>query len=221
MGFQELLIWWADPSAASLYGVEHLSADDAIRAPAIRSGKALRDWQVSRALLHHVRVAQPGPGATSLSHSGGHALLATAPPGWKVGVDLEATRPRNVDGLGEWVCSPAERDLLAALPEDARLLRFYQLWTLKEAFIKAAGLDFPADMASVGVNPTQAGLALRPPAGRWGACSYRAGAGWMASVVWQAPDASARDTAEPAWRSAAGCALPGVELVGQWRADSA
>ncbi len=221
MGVQELLIWWADPSAASLYGVEHLSADDAIRAPAIRSGKAQRDWQVSRALLHHVRVAQPKHGATSLSHSGGHALLAAAPAGWKIGVDLEAIRPRNVDGLGEWVCSQAERDLLATLPEDARLFRFYQLWTLKEAFIKAAGLDFPADMASVGVNPSPSGLALRPPVGRWGACSYRAGAGWMASVVWQASDASACDTMEPAWRGAAGCALPEVELVGHWRADSA
>ncbi|AVJ27413.1 4'-phosphopantetheinyl transferase family protein [Achromobacter spanius] len=221
MGVQELLIWWADPSAASLYGVEHLSADDTIRARAIRSGKALRDWQVSRALLHHVRGAQPEPGATSLSHSGGHALLATAPPGWKVGADLEATRPRNVDGLAQWVCSQAERDLLATLPEDARLLRFYQLWTLKEAFIKAAGLEFPADMASVGLNPMSTGLALRPPAGRWAACSYRAGAGWMASVVWQAPDASACDMMKPAWRGAAGCALPGVESFGQWRTDTA
>jgi len=221
VGVQELLIWWADPSAASLYGVEHLSADDALRAPAIRSGKAQRDWQVSRALLQHGRAARPGPGATSLSHSSGHALLATAPPGWKVGVDLEATRPRNVDGLAQWVCSRAERDLLASLPEEARLLRFYQLWTLKEAFIKAAGLDFPADMASVGLNPMSTGLALRPPAGRWSACSYRAGAGWMASVVWQAPDASARGPMEPAWHGAAGCALPEVELAGQWRTDSA
>lgn len=221
MGVQELLIWWADQSAASLYGVADLSAEDAIRAPAIRSGKALRDWQVSRALLHHVRGARPGPGATSLSHSGGHAVLATAPPGWKVGVDLEAIRPRNVDALAQWVCSQAERDRLAALPEDVRLLRFYQLWTLKEAFIKAAGLDFPADMASVGLNATPSGLALRSPPGAWGACSYRAGAHWMASVVWQAPDVASDDGREPAWIGAAGCALPVVETLGRWRTDTA
>lgn len=220
MGVQELLIWWADPSAASLYGVEHLSADDALRAPAIRSGKALRDWQVSRALLHHVRVARPEPGATSLSHSGGHALLATAPPGWKVGIDLEAILPRGVEGLAQWVCSQAERDMLAALPEDARLLRFYQLWTLKEAFIKAAGLDFPADMASVGLQASPSGLALRSPRGSWGACSYRAGANWAASVVWQTPDGSAVDGLEPAWIGAAGCALPRLEVLGRWRTET-
>lgn len=221
MGIQELLIWWADPSAASSYGVEHLSADDAVRAPAIRSGKAQRDWKVSRALLHHARSARPDPGAASLSHSGGHALLATAPPGWKVGVDLEAIRPRNVDGLAQWVCSPAERDHLAALPEDARLLCFYQLWTLKEAFIKAAGLDFPADMASVGLDPMRPGRSLRSPPGNWRACSYRAGDGWMASVVWQAPEPSARDAPEPGWAGGAGCPLPEWEMIGQWRTPSA
>lgn len=220
MDIQELLIWWADQSAASSYRPEQLSAEDAARAAAIRSAKALRDWKASRALLHDVRSRQPDSRTASLSHSHGHAIVATAPPGWKVGADLEAILPRDVQGLAQWVCSPDERELLARLPDDARLFRFYQLWTLKEAFIKAAGLDFPADMASVGLGPTPSGWALRPPSGRWGACSYRLGAGWMASVVWQAPEGSICRTVEPVWTGAAGCPLPAVLIQGRWQADT-
>lgn len=220
MDIQELLIWWADQSAASLYSPEQLSAEDAARVAAIRSSKALRDWKASRALLHDVRSRQPDSRPASLSHSNGHAIVATAPAGWKVGADLEAISPRDEQGLARWVCSAAERDLLAGLPDEARLLRFYQLWTLKEAFIKAAGLDFPADMASVGLCPAPSGLALRPPPGRWRACSYRVGAGWMASVVWQAPEGSAWDLAQPAWTGAAGCQLPAVLIQGSWPPDT-
>ena len=220
MDIQELLIWWADQSAALSYRPEQLSVEDAARAAAIRSAKALRDWKASRALLHDVRSRQPDSRLVSLSHSNGHAIVATAPAGWKIGADLEAISPRDVQGLAHWVCSAAERDLLAGLPDEARLLRFYQLWTLKEAFIKAAGLDFPADMASVGLRPARPGLALNPPSGRWRACSYRVGAGWMASVVWQPSKGSAGDLAQPVWTGAAGCQLPDVLIQGSWQADT-
>lgn len=220
MDIQELLIWWADQSAALSYRPEQLSVEDAARAAAIRSAKALRDWKASRALLHDVRSRQPDSRLVSLSHSNGHAIVATAPAGWKIGADLEAISPRDVQGLAHWVCSAAERDLLVGLPDEARLLRFYQLWTLKEAFIKAAGLDFPADMASVGLRPAPPGLALNPPPGRWRACSYRVGAAWMASVVWQPSEGSAGDLAQPVWTGAAGCQLPDVLIQGSWQADT-
>ncbi|SIT33014.1 4'-phosphopantetheinyl transferase superfamily protein [Achromobacter sp. MFA1 R4] len=220
MGVQELLIWWADQSAASQYRVEHLSADDVRRAAAIRSGKALQDWKVSRAVLQHLRRARPVPGATSLSHSGGHAVCATAPPGWKIGIDLEAIRPRNVDGLAQWVCSPDEREALADLQGEARLQHFYRLWTLKEAFIKGAGLDFPADMACVGLSESPESPLLRAPGGAWQACSYRIGSDWVASVVWQAPQDRAADAVAPQWICLPACALPPPAPFGRWRSDS-
>lgn len=141
----------------------------------------------------------------------------SAPSGWKVGIDLEAIRPRDVDALAGWVCCAAEREALAMLEPDARQLHFYRLWTLKEAFIKAAGLDFPADMASVGLAPAHEGMALRAPAGGWEACSYRLGSNWMASVVWQRPQGAAGDPVLPHWRGAAGCSLPTLENQGCWR----
>lgn len=157
---------------------------------------------------------------TSLSHSGGHAVCAMAPHGWKLGIDLEAVKPRDIDALAQWVCSADERDMLTQAQGDTRLHRFYQLWTLKEAFIKAAGLSFPADMASVGLAPTAAGVSLRSPAGLWNACSYRAGPNWMVGVVWQEPAGSTVSPAEPRWIGAVGCALPKVQLQGRWSSDS-
>ena len=161
MGNWELALWWACTAATEEYRPQALSPEDARRAPAIRSAKALLDWRVSRALLQSVRTAGATPQALSLSHSGGHALCAQAPADRAVGADLERIRPRDIHALAAWVCSAAEQAWLrdaASLP--LRQTRFYLLWTLKEAFIKAAGLDFPADMASVGLAPLPLGCLL-------------------------------------------------------------
>lgn len=210
---QELLIWWADQGAAEGYRGQDLSAEDTLRAPAPRSSKAQLDWRVSRSLLQGVRQAVP-LAAMSLSHSGGHAVCVSAPQGWKVGVDLERIRPRDVLRLAEWVCTPAEQEALAALEGAAQLERFYLLWTLKEAFIKAAGLDFPADMASVGLAfDGKAQWRLRAPPGRWRACSWRLGQDWIASVAWRAPAGGA---ARPQWRGGGACVLPTLAILGDW-----
>ncbi len=215
MGNLELTLWWACQSAADDYRPQALSPEDARRAPAIRSAKALLDWRVSRALLQSVRAAG-GAKALSLSHSGGHALCAQAPADRAVGADLERIRPRDLDALAAWVCSAAEQAWLrdaANLPR--RQIRFYLLWTLKEAFIKAAGLDFPADMASVGLAPLPSGeWTLRPPAGRWQAGGWQLGDEWVAAAVWRASPAD--PPARLHWRAAAGCELPAVQVLGQW-----
>ena len=206
-------MWWADKGAADRYRSEDLSAEDALRAPALRSAQAQGDWRVSRALLQSVRQAVPDA-ATSLSHSGGHAVCAAAPRGWTLGADLERVRPRDVLRLADWVCTVAEREALAGLQGAARQRRFYLLWTLKEAFVKAAGLDFPADMAAVGLAPDgQTGWRLRAPPGRWRACSWRLGEDWIASVAWRAQPGSA---AAPQWRAGAACVLPPLAILGEW-----
>lgn len=220
MTISELSIWWAGQGADAHYHVADLSPEDARRASAVRSSKALSDWKTSRALLGAIRTALPEPGAMSLSHSGGHAICATAPAGWKVGADLERIRPRDVERLAQWVCSAAERDALAALAGAAKLDHFYMLWTLKEAFVKAAGLDFPADMAAVGLEPAQGGLVLRAPSGAWRACSYRVGDEWMASVAWRGPTAGAAAAPGPRWRGAFACPLPPCVVLGQWQAGN-
>lgn len=79
------------------------------------------------------------PGAPSLhlavSHSGDWLACAVSPA--PIGLDIEVPRPRrNLAGLIEAVCTPAEREALAALDPEAAQRRFFLVWTLKEAWLK-------------------------------------------------------------------------------------
>ncbi|KGD92206.1 4-diphosphocytidyl-2C-methyl-D-erythritol kinase [Achromobacter sp. RTa] len=214
MKTQELFVWWADARAARRYRIENLSADDLRRAQAVRSAKAQGDWRVSRALLHEVRAELPPGGATSLSHSGGSAVCAATSAARPLGADLERIRPREVLRLADWVCTPEERGVLAGLDGARQLQHFYLMWTLKEAFIKAAALDFPADMASAGLAAGPDGAwRLRAPPGRWKACSWRLGDEWISSVVW---DVGTGESIRPLWRTVTGCELPAVTVLGEW-----
>ncbi|MEQ8954422.1 MAG: 4'-phosphopantetheinyl transferase superfamily protein, partial [Gammaproteobacteria bacterium] len=65
-------------------------------------------------------------------------------------------RSRRVDRLVERFFSAVECRELLLLPGPQRLPRFYQLWTLKEAFIKAMGmgLALPLDSFSFSFSDT-------------------------------------------------------------------
>lgn len=87
----------------------------------------------------------------SIAHAGGRVACALAPPGLQVGLDLE---PRNAVLRTDLrlVASPAELDDYAAAgltPTD--------LWTAKEAALKAAGADLAA-LAQVRVGRAAARL---------------------------------------------------------------
>nr|WP_154894518.1 4'-phosphopantetheinyl transferase superfamily protein [Paenibacillus xylanexedens] len=73
--------------------------------------------------------------------SGGHAPL---------GVDVEKISPIDM-AIAERFFSPLESRNLAAEPADQQLETFYQLWTLKESYIKAVGmgLSMPLDSFSM------------------------------------------------------------------------
>ncbi|HSN18257.1 MAG TPA: 4'-phosphopantetheinyl transferase superfamily protein [Gammaproteobacteria bacterium] len=75
----------------------------------------------------------------NLSHSGG--LLAAVVSSRPVGIDIERIRPRAIAAQVDRVFCPGEARAMEHLPEDARLARFFQLWTLKEAACKAAQLS--------------------------------------------------------------------------------
>ena len=69
----------------------------------------------------------------------------------EVGVDVEDTdRAGETVGIADSFFSRAEVAALRALPEDRRRARFFDYWTLKEAYIKARGmgLSIPLDQFS-------------------------------------------------------------------------
>ena len=85
--------------------------------------------------------AQQGDGLFfNLSHSGDRLVLAIA-RNEALGVDIESSnKARRVVKISDRYFSAAEVEGLFAQEEAEQLSRFYDLWTLKEAYIKACGL---------------------------------------------------------------------------------
>src|SRR6185437_11027402 len=85
----------------------------------------------------------PTPAAAlqfNISHSSDLVMLGVTSDG-ALGVDAESIEAREADiqGLGRYF-APQESAALLALPATARRRRFFELWTLKESYIKARGL---------------------------------------------------------------------------------
>ena len=101
------------------------------------------------ALLH----GAPAPVSSSVSHSGVHGLLAVARDG-RLGVDVEERVPRrDLDALMEAVLTPEERAEIVAAGAGERIGRFYGLWTIKEALVKALGTGLQLDLAGFEAPP--------------------------------------------------------------------
>lgn len=95
----------------------------------------------------------PGtPLATSLSHSGPLVLVAVGSVRM-LGVDLERWPPRfSLDDLLPSICAPGEAEVLRPLPRVPRERALLQLWTRKEALLKAFGTGLAQTPASFGVT---------------------------------------------------------------------
>ncbi len=81
-----------------------------------------------------------------------------------VGVDVEPWRGDAPAELIERCFAPAERAALTALPAGSRPRRFVELWTLKEAYIKARGLglELPLELIDFTLDDGPPRLALDP-----------------------------------------------------------
>ncbi len=82
----------------------------------------------------------------NVSHSGAHGLVALAAEG-RLGVDVEERVPRrDMELLIRSVFTPDEQAGLAGLGERDKMYAFYDLWTIKEALLKAFGTGHRLDM---------------------------------------------------------------------------
>lgn len=76
----------------------------------------------------------------NLSHTGGLAACAVT-QALDCGVDVERRdKRRNFLGMSRTAFSELEQANLRQIPEEERQARFYEIWTLKEAYIKAIGM---------------------------------------------------------------------------------
>jgi 4'-phosphopantetheinyl transferase len=90
----------------------------------------------------------------NISHTAGLVAVAIA-PGPEVGLDVEHVGRRSVTpNFARRFFSPSEADALDALPEEARRDRFFDYWTLKEAYIKARGIGLTLPLGGFSMELT-------------------------------------------------------------------
>jgi phosphopantetheinyl transferase len=81
----------------------------------------------------------------SVSHSGPWAVCAVSASG-SVGVDVQVPVPgRQIESIARAYFAPEESDWVAAHPEP----RFWMLWVLKEAYLKALGVGLAGGLATL------------------------------------------------------------------------
>ncbi|MEY4562248.1 MAG: hypothetical protein RLZZ618_1525 [Pseudomonadota bacterium] len=100
----------------------------------------------------------------NLSHASTAVVLAVS-FGREVGVDIESTQRKAPLDVADQYFSRDESAQLRALPLADQALRFWELWTLKESYIKARGmgLSIPLDQFSFQLDsPGRVTLALAP-----------------------------------------------------------
>ncbi len=166
-------IWFAMPRAAELLDTTRLDPADQLTWNRLRSSRRRLDWASSRALRQALSRDLGSGWNSSLSHSRGHAAVARAPGNVAIGVDLECLVPRDFLGMAVTAFTPDEARELESL-EDAedRCARFYEYWTLKEAFAKALKLPLADALVKCCFARSGSTAARVPTARPWRAIVY-------------------------------------------------
>jgi 4'-phosphopantetheinyl transferase len=112
-------------------------------------------WAFKRNAYGRPAIANPGLGASlafNLSHSRELIVIAVAGAG-QFGIDTEAMLARPAPlAQADHFFSRAEAAALRALPGHLQQARFFQLWTLKESYIKARGMGLSIPLAQFGFS---------------------------------------------------------------------
>lgn len=136
------------------------------------------------------------------SHSHDQALIAIA-RGISPGVDLERLRPHpRALAIAERYFSAPETQALAALPIEARDRAFLELWTAKEAVLKAVGrgIAFGLHRLSIGGSAEEPRLDYLEghPAEQWQLHRLVLDAGHVGTLAWHGAPRHVRQwTLEP------------------------
>lgn len=158
-------LWLADPEAPGYARLadELLAPDERERAERFTHRQAKAVYRGARALVRQTLsrysetpaadwrfavgahgkpsiAAPPSPLAFNLSHTRGLACVAVVGAG-RVGCDVEDTGRRGrLEAIARRFFTPAELATYEGLDEAAKRSRFFDIWTLKEAYTKARGL---------------------------------------------------------------------------------
>lgn len=116
---------------------------------------APRDWVFAPGPYGRPEIANLQPAAQALcfnlSHCDGLVVLAVT-AGRAVGIDVENTSRHAPLEVADHFFSPREAQALRSLPATEQALRFWELWTLKESYIKARGMGVSLPLAQFSID---------------------------------------------------------------------
>jgi 4'-phosphopantetheinyl transferase len=223
--------------------VNYLSADERERLQGIKVESAAIRFLLTRATLRMLlgqrvgleprrislcygasgkpELTSPGP-AFNVSHTEGWGLVALLPQG-ALGVDVEKyNEGHRLDAIARRRFSSQECDaVLSIADEQERLRAFFDIWTAKEACVKALGTGLGSTLNRFSVALGAPG-ALRPvtfaddpsEGGQWSVMALPMPEGWSAAVAVRGADGGAdylrlhppvmRDIGPAFWRGAPG-----------------
>jgi 4'-phosphopantetheinyl transferase len=178
-GAADVHVWYRHTTSLGAEALQaadrHLSLDEQARRDRFRFAADRRDFAVAHDLLRRKlsmyrdisprmwqfvadrygkpRIDNRDPHARTLTFSLAHtrgcvscAIVSSAP----VGIDVERVdRPLSFTELGDRLFSPDEAASLRRCSNGMRATRFVELWTLKEAFLKAVGVGLSGSLDSV------------------------------------------------------------------------
>jgi 4'-phosphopantetheinyl transferase len=122
-----------------------------------------------------------------------------------LGADLEQIRPLpEFEELASRYFSARESALIRALAPEHRMEAFYNVWTRKEAFLKATGEGIGRNLAEVEVSPAPGREpailrvpGMTPGAAGWKLRSFSPAPGFLGAVAFQGDISSFRECAVP------------------------
>ncbi|WP_317203433.1 4'-phosphopantetheinyl transferase family protein [Janthinobacterium sp.] len=127
--------------------------------------------------------------AFNVAHSASCVLIALGADGAAIGVDVERHDVGcDVEGLAEHALTPAERADLAAAPD--AVAGFFQLWSAKEAVLKALGVGLGECLQEFSVRrDADRRLFVAHQAAHWPTlqvCALDVPGGFSAALAWRA-----------------------------------
>ena len=187
----DIHIWFrptgALDAAAIAAAVSVLSDDERAQYRRYHFARDARDYAAAHALLRHtlsryadrapadwrfektpagkplVRDADTVRASFSLSHTHGMVACAVTKDA-DVGVDVECVdRDVHTEDIAARFFAPAEAAHLMQLDAEARRDRFFDLWTLKEAIVKARGASMAMSLSSLAFAVDPGGISLEAP----------------------------------------------------------
>lgn len=123
---------------------------------------APEEWRFAAGPHGRPRIAGASPPPLEFNVSHAHELVVVAVAARRlIGVDIEDLERRANTAHLDRYFAPGESAALRALPEGEQRRRFFELWTLKEAYLKATGVGLTQPLDSIVFElPGRTGLRL-------------------------------------------------------------